>query len=185
MLDTMTWSVFEECSSPIVCYANPSYYGSLTYQVSVGRIKLRCFKRIERHANSFIADGVEADLKACVRAFDGHAREFFGRVAWDAAVVRVVGEGREHGGGVRSQCAVHVAFEHGQTDAERIDLKRRKLRALSFQLLNCVLKVLPLGHTNRQLVCAEQLAVKLDVLITRIVLNRSDTIAPRLCERTL
>jgi hypothetical protein len=82
----------------------------------------RC-KTFKRHAIRPVADGMERDLKSRLVAFKDHAREFFGRAAGDAAVFRIVREGREHGGGARSQCAVNVAFERRQADAQRIDFE--------------------------------------------------------------
>ncbi len=95
-------------------------------------------------------------------ALEDHRVQLLGRHARDAAVVRVVGEGREHGRGARAQRAVHVALDAPTAAATRVrSLKRRELGALALQLLDRVVEVLPLGDADGEPTLPPQLAVEL------------------------
>jgi hypothetical protein len=76
---------------------------------------------------------VERNLEAGGVALDDHLRQLLGRHARDAAVVRVVGEGREHRRRARAERAVHVALERVDPYAQRVNLQRGELLALALQ----------------------------------------------------
>src|ERR1700753_1771549 len=106
---------------------------------------------VERHAVRAVANAVERDLKSGGVALDYHPCQLFGRHAWNAAVVRVVGEGREHCRGARTERAVNVALERSQTQTERVVPERRELRALALDVRERVGELLPFGDAHVEL----------------------------------
>ena len=142
---------------------------------------------VERHAVRAVADAVESDLKPGGVALDDHLRQLLGRHARDAAVVRVVGEGREHGRRARAERPVHVALERGQAEAQRVVPVRLELGALALQLLDRALELLPLGDAHGELPLREQFAVERRRVEARHVVGRDggEPVAARLRERAV
>src|SRR5438105_1383162 len=95
---TMSTSFVWTTRSDVMPVLNPVSHTEISVAMCRAHIQRR-LKAVERHAVRAVTDAVKCDLKSFLRALDDHPCQLFGRHARDAAVVRVVRKGREHGRG--------------------------------------------------------------------------------------
>ena len=128
---------------------------------------------VKRHGSGFVADGVEAELEAELRAFDGHFVELVLRVLGKAGVAGIVGVGSFHSSGARAERTIHEAFEeagvkHGVVHVVVI--------AHSDQLGQRSLEGQPFGDAEVELAFLLQLLVDEKILPVAEVLHAGDAV---------